>query len=202
MAGALNLQGRHQAKCKPGLAHATCLDRTSPRRPSRCARQNPATWNRTRDHLITAMFYSQMLCQLSYSRLKPFTSLGPLGRRHTHTHTKPLRRPSLHRLQRPHPLHFRPARSYESTARQYLRAGRERKPSQHCPLACARTWGCPSCTACKKYSFICCAAQSCLASCIFHCHRGMKSHADATPSIIIAVQVRSFFAETEPRESL
>ena len=29
---------------------------------------NPATRNRTRDHLITAQIYSQMLCQLSYSR--------------------------------------------------------------------------------------------------------------------------------------
>ena len=31
--------------------------------------ESPATRNRTRDHLIPAMFYSQMLCQLSYSRL-------------------------------------------------------------------------------------------------------------------------------------
>ena len=30
---------------------------------------NPVTRNRTRDHLITAKFYSQMLYQLSYSRL-------------------------------------------------------------------------------------------------------------------------------------
>ena len=49
---------------------------------------------------------------------------------------------------------------------------------------------------------LCCAAQSYLASCIFHRHQGMKSHADARLSIIIAVQVRSFFADTEPRESL
>ena len=31
--------------------------------------KNPATRNRTRDHLIAAAFYSQMLYQLSYSRL-------------------------------------------------------------------------------------------------------------------------------------
>ena len=31
--------------------------------------QSPATRNRTRDHLIAARFYSQMLYQLSYSRL-------------------------------------------------------------------------------------------------------------------------------------
>ncbi len=31
--------------------------------------QSPATRNRTRDHLIAANFYSQMLYQLSYSRL-------------------------------------------------------------------------------------------------------------------------------------
>ena len=31
-------------------------------------RTNPATRNRTRDHLIAAAFYSQMLYQLSYSR--------------------------------------------------------------------------------------------------------------------------------------
>ena len=30
--------------------------------------RSPATRNRTRDHLITAQIYSQMLCQLSYSR--------------------------------------------------------------------------------------------------------------------------------------
>ena len=30
---------------------------------------NPATRNRTRDHLIAAAFYFQMLYQLSYSRL-------------------------------------------------------------------------------------------------------------------------------------
>ena len=30
---------------------------------------NLATRNRTRDHLITAGFYSQMLCQLSYGQL-------------------------------------------------------------------------------------------------------------------------------------
>ena len=31
--------------------------------------KSPATRNRTRDHLIAAAFYSQMLYQLSYSRL-------------------------------------------------------------------------------------------------------------------------------------
>lgn len=31
--------------------------------------ESPATRNRTRDHLIAAKFYSQMLYQLSYSRL-------------------------------------------------------------------------------------------------------------------------------------
>ena len=35
----------------------------------RQAKKNPATRNRTRDHLIAAAFYSQMLYQLSYSRL-------------------------------------------------------------------------------------------------------------------------------------
>ena len=33
-------------------------------------KQFPATQNRTRDHLIVAAFYSQMLYQLSYSRLE------------------------------------------------------------------------------------------------------------------------------------
>ena len=40
---------------------------------------NPATRNRTRDHLITAQIYSQMLCQLSYSRDesgRPGTCIG------------------------------------------------------------------------------------------------------------------------------
>ena len=32
--------------------------------------KSPATRNRTRDHLIAAAFYSQMLYQLSYSRLE------------------------------------------------------------------------------------------------------------------------------------
>ena len=36
--------------------------------PSKCAMGDPATRNRTSDHLITALIYSQMLCQLSYSR--------------------------------------------------------------------------------------------------------------------------------------
>ena len=31
--------------------------------------RNPVTRNRTRDHLIAALIYSQMLCQLSYDRL-------------------------------------------------------------------------------------------------------------------------------------
>ena len=34
-----------------------------------CMWKSPATRNRTRDHLIAASFYSQMLYQLSYSRL-------------------------------------------------------------------------------------------------------------------------------------
>ena len=33
------------------------------------AKNNLATRNRTRDHLISAEFYSQMLCQLSYGQL-------------------------------------------------------------------------------------------------------------------------------------
>ena len=32
-------------------------------------RENPTTRNRTKDHLIAAALYSQMLYQLSYSRL-------------------------------------------------------------------------------------------------------------------------------------
>jgi hypothetical protein len=39
-----------------------------PRRLLGVASENPATRNRTRDHLIAATFYSQMLYQLSYSR--------------------------------------------------------------------------------------------------------------------------------------
>ena len=35
---------------------------------TRAGRVNPATRNRTRDHLIAAAIYSQMLYQLSYSR--------------------------------------------------------------------------------------------------------------------------------------
>ena len=34
--------------------------------------KSPATRNRTRDHLIAAVIYSQMLYQLSYSRRCPF----------------------------------------------------------------------------------------------------------------------------------
>ena len=37
---------------------------------------NPATRNRTRDHLIAAAIYSQMLYQLSYSRLGSFGKVG------------------------------------------------------------------------------------------------------------------------------
>ena len=37
--------------------------------PCRVPVISPATRNRTRDHLIAAAFYSQMLYQLSYSRL-------------------------------------------------------------------------------------------------------------------------------------
>ena len=36
--------------------------------------KHPATRNRTRDHLIAASDYSQMLYQLSYSRHADFTS--------------------------------------------------------------------------------------------------------------------------------
>ena len=35
-----------------------------------CTKPNPATWSRTRDHLIAAHIDSQMLYQLSYSRLE------------------------------------------------------------------------------------------------------------------------------------
>ena len=41
----------------------------TPERDHTDAAINPATQNRTRDHLIAAEFYSQMLYQLSYSRL-------------------------------------------------------------------------------------------------------------------------------------
>ena len=40
------------------------------------ATRNPATRNRTRDHMISARLYSQMLCQLSYSRLARDASAG------------------------------------------------------------------------------------------------------------------------------
>ena len=46
-------------------------------------KDNPATRNRTRDHLIAAGVYSQMLYQLSYSRLRRFVCtllLGPSPR--------------------------------------------------------------------------------------------------------------------------
>ena len=39
------------------------------KRPVSVTCKNPATRNRTRDHLISATIYSQMLYQLSYSRL-------------------------------------------------------------------------------------------------------------------------------------
>ena len=42
---------------------------------------NPATRNRTRDHLIAADFYSQMLYQLSYSRLSNTKAVCPSGLR-------------------------------------------------------------------------------------------------------------------------
>ena len=40
----------------------------------------PATRNRTRDHLIAATVYSQMLYQLSYSRLALSSDLAPIRR--------------------------------------------------------------------------------------------------------------------------
>ena len=42
--------------------------------------QRPATRNRTRDHLIAAVLYSQMLYQLSYSRLATSRRLQPVIR--------------------------------------------------------------------------------------------------------------------------
>ena len=39
--------------------------------------KNPATRNRIRDHLIAAALYSQMLYQLSYSRLVQTASKAP-----------------------------------------------------------------------------------------------------------------------------
>ena len=39
---------------------------------------SPATRNRTRDHLIAAAFYSQMLYQLSYSRLEEELARPPI----------------------------------------------------------------------------------------------------------------------------
>jgi hypothetical protein len=57
----------------PGLGPATrrALTLASVARPAgaSCGAENPATQNRTRDHLIPATVYSQMLYQLSYSRL-------------------------------------------------------------------------------------------------------------------------------------
>ena len=58
--------------CAPPARSRTEEDYTTPCRNNRAARncgQSPATRNRTRDHLIAASFYSQMLYQLSYSRL-------------------------------------------------------------------------------------------------------------------------------------
>ena len=43
----------------------------------RASLQNPATQNRTRDHLIAAVLYSQMLYQLGYSRLVAAIGLFP-----------------------------------------------------------------------------------------------------------------------------
>ncbi len=60
---------RHLALGKDGLSSGTALSF----RPNRLQSKSPATRNRTRDHLIPAMFYSQMLCQLSYSRLFPLS---------------------------------------------------------------------------------------------------------------------------------
>ena len=45
----------------------------------RALMQNPATRNRTRDHLIAAAIYSQMLYQLSYSRLATVCAISGLG---------------------------------------------------------------------------------------------------------------------------
>ena len=44
--------------------------------------QNPATRNRTRDHLIAAAFYSQMLYQLSYSRDAQLSPASRAAKKH------------------------------------------------------------------------------------------------------------------------
>ena len=46
-----------------------CNNKTVAYACARTTQKCPATRNRTRDHLIAAKFYSQMLYQLSYSRL-------------------------------------------------------------------------------------------------------------------------------------
>lgn len=66
--------GRDNPGSTPGVdifrkhphTHVTSLQRNA---SSKSDVQSPATRNRTRDHLITAWIYSQMLCQLSYSRI-------------------------------------------------------------------------------------------------------------------------------------
>ena len=63
--GALGLQGARRAR---GWGMGMFCIRQLNAYPSKCAMGDPATRNRTRDHLITALIYSQMLCQLSYSR--------------------------------------------------------------------------------------------------------------------------------------
>ena len=45
-----------------------CNDKTVASAWASTTQKCPATRNRTRDHLIAAKFYSQMLYQLSYSR--------------------------------------------------------------------------------------------------------------------------------------
>ena len=64
--GALGLQGARRAR---GWGMGMFCIRQLNAYPSKCAMGDPATRNRTRDHLITALIYSQMLCQLSYRRL-------------------------------------------------------------------------------------------------------------------------------------
>ena len=57
--------GQPRDKRLEGFSTTTLLLGIRARKPEK----NPATRNRTRDHLIAAAFYSQMLYQLSYSRL-------------------------------------------------------------------------------------------------------------------------------------
>ena len=61
-----------------GLRHVRAVWALAHMRASPPTTKNPVTRNRTRDHLITAKLYSQMLYQLSYDRLE---ALG----RHQHT---------------------------------------------------------------------------------------------------------------------